>query len=447
MGLPRRDTTTGDVTADHPAVASGDVTELVAVIGNADETLRERIDDIWSAGDAVAILDPNSPEPWSERLVSALDPHRVVGRDGSIVERPHARSLGAGDALVVTTSGSMGTPKAAVLTHEALSVAAELSNLRLGTGPADIWLMCLPPWHIGGFSVMTRANWAGSRLITSQPGDREILRRGHEVANRIAVVPAQLDELRIEKWATVLVGGSAAPAQRPATMVTTYGMTETAAGIVYDGIPLDGVEIRLEPLDDAAAATIDVVAWDATAHDAASASRTGPLHGTTPADTPMVGEIAVRSPTLLRTYRHAPAPIVDGWFRTGDLGYHRHDEGLVVLGRRGGAIRTGGETVLAEPLEAVLIRHPAVRDVGVTSRPHARWGREVIAVVALATPLPDARTVLATHAREVLPRWAAPREVVIVESIPRTPGGKLDREALANLVNLVGPAILPTDRG
>jgi O-succinylbenzoic acid--CoA ligase len=170
-------------------------------------------------------------------------------------------------------------------------------------------------------------------------------------------------------------------------------MTETGSGVVYDGVPLDGVEVR----------TVD-------------------------------GEIHLRGPMLLRAYRDGTDPRdPDGWFPTGDAGsWDAAGRRLRVDGRMGDVIVTGGEKVWPAAVERVLGAWDAVAEVGVTGRPDDEWGQRVVAVVvpadAAAPPSVDA-------AREVvkaeLPAYAAPREVVIVDALPRTGIGKVSRAGLA----------------
>src|SRR5690606_30654860 len=131
-------------------------------------------------------------------------------------------------------------------------------------------------------------------------------------------------------WRRILLGGQAPPADRPANVIATYGMTETGSGVVYEGRPLPGVEVRVA--DD--------------------------------------GEIHLRGPMLLRAYRDGTDPKDgDGWLPTGDLGELGPDGHLHVHGRRGDLIITGGENVWPTAVERALVTHPAVAEVAVVGRP------------------------------------------------------------------------------
>jgi len=192
----------------------------------------------------------------------------------------------------------------------------------------------------------------------------------------------------------VLVGGAATPpalldAARAAgvTAVTTYGMSETAGGCVYDGVPLDGV--RAEVRDD--------------------------------------GRIWISGPVLFSGYLGGPRAPADGWFRTGDLGVLDAAGRLTVRGRADGVINTGGHKVVPGEVAAALQTCPGVRDAAVLGQPDPEWGERVVAVVVPADPAdPPALELLRRHVRERLPRYAIPSRIVMVDAVPMLPSGKHD---------------------
>jgi o-succinylbenzoate---CoA ligase len=182
------------------------------------------------------------------------------------------------------------------------------------------------------------------------------------------------------------------PPDLPPNAVTTYGMTETGSGVVYDGHPLAGVELKV----------VD-------------------------------GQIHVRAPMLLRAYRDGTDPKdAEGWFPTGDAGeWDETTRTLRVFGRTGDLIVTGGENVWPVAVERVLSRHPGVREVAVVGRPDPEWGQRVAALVVPTDPTdPPSLDALRSAAKQELPAYAAPRELDLVEALPRTPLGKVARSRL-----------------
>jgi len=350
----------------------------------------------WDAGAAVLPLHPGLPEAWKHDLLVSLAPSFVMEAPGRLWSLAGGRPVEEGDALVIPTSGSSGTPKGVVLTHAALDAAADASNARLGTDAGVTWLACLPLHHIGGFSVLTRAWRTGAGLVVHDRFDAAAVEAAADAgATHTSLVPTALGRIDAARFERILLGGSAIPADRPANTVATYGMTESGAGVVYDGIPLDGVVVRIDPAD---------------------------------------GVIELRSPTLLRCYRddHDPKD-AGGWYRTGDVGRFDPDDGdrLVVEGRADDLIITGAEKVWPAVVEDRLRTHPGVADVAVLGEPDPEWGQRVTAIVVPADPAaPPALDELRDHVRAVLPVAAAPKELRLVERLPRTALGKLRRSEL-----------------
>ncbi|BBZ73401.1 o-succinylbenzoate--CoA ligase [Mycobacterium paraseoulense] len=317
-------------------------------------------------------------------------------------------------ALVVTTSGTTGAPKGALLTAAALTASARATHDRLG-GPGS-WLLALPPQHIAGLQVLVRSALAGSAPVeldvtggfdvAELPGAIRRLSAGRRYA---ALVAAQLAKALTDPAAAaalaeldaVLLGGGPAPqgvldaaAAAGIAVVRTYGMSETAGGCVYDGVPLDGVLVRVAE----------------------------------------AGRIVLGGATLAKGYRNPvdPDPFAEpGWFRTDDLGVLDGSGVLTVLGRADDAISTGGLTVLPQLVEAALGSHPAVGDCAVFGLADDRLGQRVVAAIVVpegcAAPTLDA---LRAHVARTLDTTAAPRELHVVDALPRRGIGKVDRTAL-----------------
>ena len=317
-------------------------------------------------------------------------------------------------ALVVTTSGTTGAPKGALLTAAALTASAAATHDRLG-GPGS-WLLALPPYHIAGLQVLVRSALAGSTPVELDVSEGfevaelpSAIRRLGSGRRYASLVAAQLAKALTDPAAAaalagldaVLLGGGPAPrgvldtaAAAGIAVVRTYGMSETAGGCVYDGVPLGGVSVRVA--DD--------------------------------------GRIVLGGATLAKGYRNPvdPDPFAEpGWFRTDDLGVVDEAGVLTVLGRADDAISTGGLTVLPQLVESALGAHPAVVDCAVFGVADDRLGQRVVAAIVVAdgcaAPTLDA---LRAHVTRTLDVTAAPREVHLVDALPRHGIGKVDRAAL-----------------
>jgi O-succinylbenzoic acid--CoA ligase len=325
-------------------------------------------------------------------------------------------------AVVVSTSGTTGLPKGAMLTASALTASAEATHRRLG-GPGR-WLLALPAYHVAGLQVLVRSVVAGTTPIAVPAGFG-----GAELASAVAslgpgrryasLVAAQLDKALRDPAAAaalasldaVLIGGgpmSAEVAERASaagvSVVRTYGMSETAGGCVYDGVPLDGVRMRIDAGPESPAASSG-------------------------------GRVVLGGTTLAKGYRNpvCPDPFAEpGWFRTDDVGAVDDSGVLRVLGRVDDAISTGGLTVLPQLVEAALATHPAVAESAVFGVADERLGQRVVAAVVVAQgcaapTLADLRG----HVASTLSSTAAPREIHLVDELPRRGIGKVGRRELA----------------
>jgi O-succinylbenzoic acid--CoA ligase len=366
--------------------------DLVALARSGGPGFVEALRRVWDRGDAVLPLDVRLPAPARDAVLEAMAPAALADDDG---ERRLAggRPVEAGDALVVVTSGTTGAPKGVVLTHAAVAASAVATSRRLDVRSGDKWLACLPLSHVGGLSVVTRALVTGTPLTVHPGFDADAVeaeaRAGATLVSLVATALARIDPAHFR---VVVLGGARPPERPPANAVTTYGLTETGSGIVYDGVPLDGVEIRVG------------------------------------AD----GGIHVRGPMLLRAYRDGTDPKdADGWLDTGDVGALDADGRLVVHGRRGDLIITGGENVWPDPVEVRLVAHPAVADAAVAGRPDPEWGERVVAFVVPADRgAPPDLDELRAWVKTDLPAFCAPHEVVLVDAVPRTALGKPRRDEL-----------------
>lgn len=357
----------------------------------------------WDDGDAVLPVDLRLPAPARAALLDALRPRRVVSTDGT-VSLPDAVPVLDGDALVMATSGTTGAPKGVVLTYDAIRASAEATTSYLGIDPdRHHWLACLPLAHIGGLSVICRALVSGTGLTVLPGFDADAViacATAPGGPTHVSLVPTALSRLDPAIFERIVLGGSAPPEGLPGNVVTTYGLTETGSGVVYDGWTLDGVEVR----------EVD-------------------------------GELLLRGPMLLRAYRRAgdgPAGFDPrdgaGWFATNDGGGVVEREGrpfVQVFGRRGDVIVTGSQKVWPDPVERVLQAAPGVAEVAVVGRPDPEWGAVVTAVIVPADPAsPPTLDALRDAVKAKLAAYCAPRQVELVATLPRTALGKIQRNRL-----------------
>lgn len=342
--------------------------------------------------------------------LAPLPSESVERRRALAVLRPDQPVTEADAAVVLATSGSTGQPKAAVLSRAAVRASVAATHARLG-GPGD-WVLALPGHYIAGLMVLARTLVAGTRAWPVRPDLSDLPATAAEPGARryLSLVPTQLARARRDApvWtalagfdAVLLGGGPTEPGLLTDArlagirVVTSYGMSETCGGAVYDGEPLDGVDV--------------VVTGD--------------------------GQILVGGPVLFSGYRLRPeltrASLVEGRLVTADRGRWR-DGRLEVLGRRDDIVVTGGLKVDLAAVEA-LVRTWAGRsglDAVVVGVPDPEWGIRLVAVADGAGDLAD----LQQEVRRTLPAYAAPRDLVTVSRLPRLPSGKPDRAAIRALV-------------
>ena len=302
--------------------------------------------------------------------------------------------------LVIETSGSTGRPKRVVLSRAAMRASVAATHARLG-GPGQ-WVLNLPPTYVAGVQVLFRSVVAGTTPLVTTDLTGALGRMTGE-RRYVSLVPTQLQRLvaaqelaPLARFDAVLVGGGPLdPAVRAEAeeagvpVVQTYGMSETCGGCVYDGVPLDGVAVKIDT----------------------------------------DGQVLLGGPVLFDGYENDPVRtgevLSDGWLRTADLGRLDDDGRLQVLGRVDDVVISGGVKVPGSVVARMVERHAAVTAAEVVGVPDEEWGERVVAVVT-ASGNPD----LAELRDLVTPREWAPREVVVVPAFPVLPNGKVDRVAL-----------------
>jgi O-succinylbenzoic acid--CoA ligase len=387
---------------EHAAAGPG---ELVAIDLAPGEAWLEIVGDLWWRGVAFLPLDVRLGRHERAALLDRAQPGAVLDALGETAFP--GRPVAPGVAVLVATSGTAGVPRLVELSRSAVQEAVQVSAVALGADESTPWIACLTPAHVGGLLVLLRGAILGAPVIVHDGFDPVRVAQSAEGGAFVSLVPAMVRrmleaDVELAGLSMLVGGGSMDPADaetaraRGARVVTTYGMTETCGGVVYDGHPLPGTQVRLDP----------------------------------------DGAIELRGSTLMQGYRADPgatgsAFTTDGWYRTGDLGSIAPDGRLEVHGRTDDLIRTGGEKVWPEEVERALSDHPKVRDVAVAGRAHPDWGQEVVAYVvpALLEDPPQVRE-LREWLADRLAGFKAPREVLLVPEIARTTSGKIRRNAL-----------------
>lgn len=364
----------------------------------------------WDAGEAVLVLDPSAPPAEVDHLLDRLRPTALLDASGRR-ELPGGEPVDAGVAAVVVTSGTTGEPKGVELTRAGLVASGVAYSQALGAGPGDRWLCCLPLHHVAGLGIVARSWSTGTPVTVHDRFDPVAVAAAPDTASTtiVSLVPTTLrrllhhDAAAASRYRRIVVGGAPTPTDlreragaAGAVLVDAYGLSETWGGCVLDGSPLPHVEARL----------------------AAG------------------GEILLRGPMVMRGYRLDPegtAAVLDpdGWLHTGDLGVRDPDGRLRVVDRRREIVVTGGVNVSPTEVEGVLAGHPRVADVAVAGAPDPDWGERVVAYVVPSDPAaPPALAELRAFAADRLSAPKLPRQVVLVDEVPRSGGGKTLRRLL-----------------
>ncbi|MFO1313952.1 MAG: AMP-binding protein [Burkholderiales bacterium] len=348
-------------------------------------------------------------------------------RDALLATAAERGAAGYPDAAAILfTSGTTGQPRAAVLSRRAFIASARASEANLGWRDDDCWYMCMTVAHVGGLSILTRCLMARRAVSLSERFDaqRSVAQIADDRATLASMVPTMLASVldAHPNWLPpahlrgILIGGAAAPrallaraAARGLPVMPTYGLTEACSQVTTvayaqgrptidagSGPALPGAELRV----------VD-------------------------------GQIEVRGPMLMSGYWGEPPLPADGWFATGDLGEIDAHGNLHVLARRSDLIVTGGENVYPAEVEQALEALPGIAAAGVFGVPDEHWGQMVAAALVTDRAVPE--DTLFAHVDACLAPHKRPRRVCFVKKLPRTPGGKLDRRALAALAPVLRP--------
>ncbi|HSF30803.1 MAG TPA: amino acid adenylation domain-containing protein [Candidatus Tectomicrobia bacterium] len=349
-------------------------------------------------------------------------------------------------ALVLPTSGTTSRPKIVPLTHTNICTAAHNMRVTLDLNESDRCLNVLPFFHVhalltalltslvAGASCVCNSGFSTAAFFASMaefwPTWFTAVPTIHQAILASAARHREIIEdcpLRFIRSASApLAGHVLADLERvfKAPVLETYGMTETAAQITSNPLPPRSRKPGSAGL--AAGPEVAIMRQDGVLLPPRE-----------------IGEIVVRGPTVFKGYENDPAAnstaFTDGWFRTGDQGFLADDGYLFITGRLREIINRGGEKIAPQEVDNVLMGHPAVAQAVTFAVPHARLGEDLAAAVVLHQSATATGHDIRLFAATRLAAFKVPQQVYIVEDLPKSPIGKLQRLGLAERLGLTAP--------
>ncbi len=340
-----------------------------------------------------------------------------------------------GVALILHTSGSTGRPKRVPIRHRNLAASARNIVHHYSLAPDDVALCAMPLFHVHGLVASTISTLAsgGTVVVPSKFNPLSFWRivRDCRVTWYSAVPtihslllsragqerPAGCEGLRFIRSCS-----AALPPEMMAKMEATfgapvleaYGMTEASHQMCSNPPP----PAARKPGSVGPGTGVKVSIMDAQGNHLAAGER---------------GEVVIQGPNVVDGYENNPEAnaksFTNGWFRTGDQGFLDGQGYLTLTGRIKELINRGGEKIAPREIDEVLLAHPAVAEAVAFGVPHPTWGEEVAAAVVLREPQPEAA--ILAYCKERLADFKRPKKLYIVETIPRTATGKIQRGAVA----------------
>ncbi len=381
------------------------------------------------------IRDAGVRQVLTDNGLGGLLPEKVRGLSTEWLDAPVA---GAGVSapplssneiqLLIATSGSSGAPRCVMLSGNNLEASVMASRERLGLEPGDVWLACLPLYHIGGFSILLRCAEAGATVLLHEGfnSSRVLEDLEAQTVTHISLVPPMLARLLDEGGRpppclrVALVGGGRLAGELAARareldwpIRTTYGMSETASQVATStylsaagnsgdvGPPLDGVKV-------------EIVADNGR-------------------PTTEIGRIRVSGPVVMAGYATvggiSGVGLTNGEFVSGDRGYLDGSGRLHVVGRADDMLISAGRNIHPEEVEARMAACPGIFEVGVSAYHDDAWGDYLAAIYVGEIQENE----LENWCRANLPSTLRPRTAYKRARLPRNPMGKLDRERLRRI--------------
>lgn len=421
---------------------------IVGTTGVVEETMRELGDlaPAWvltTRDYEVTDRDNRVPGELGRPMPGALASNDLFGLiDAHRGQTPRPVQVSAeSPALLTYTSGTTGDPKGAIATHRNLLATAEATRQWFDVAPGERVLAVAPLFHItGAVATATMALVSGAELVfigrltpehfIEAVTDYEV----HHICGSITAYNALLDlphggVAEMRSLRTVFSGGAPVPpktverfAQRFGHYIrNVYGMTETASACI--AVPVT----REAPVDDATgtlAIGLPMSGVRVRIRDAEGRLATA---GT-------LGELEIRGPSITSEYLNKPeataATLVEGWLKTGDIAFVDGDGWVYLVDRKKDQINVSGYKVWPREVEDVLYEFPGVREAAVIGRANSYSGEEVIAFVSLQAGSDATPEQIRVSVKQKLASYKAPREVVILDDLPKTATGKIQRLAL-----------------
>ena len=366
---------------------------------------------LWRSG----MTDPF--KSYSAFLITSADPGELI---------PVFKSNWV--ASIMYTSGTTGRPKGVLQTFGNHFYSAVSSALNLGLSSADKWLCVAPIFHISGFSIIMRGLIYGMTVRLVEKFRAEELERilANETVTIMSVVPFMLKKLIQQQNKTnthynsafrcMLLGGGTidretleACLQRSIPVVQCYGMTETCSQIV--ALRSADALLKLGSVGQPLFSTQLKLSKD--------------------------GEILLKTPALTPGYLNLPdklpSKMIDGWYRTGDIGHLDKEGYLYIDGRADEMLISGGENIFPQEVEQIYQRYPQINEVAVVGQNDSVWGQVPVAFVVSDRRLSP--TKLINYGYEHLARYKVPQHYIFVSELPKNASGKIRRFMLREKLN------------
>ncbi len=371
----------------------------------------------------------------------AWESYRQLKQDQSQKE-PEVTAQGDDLLFIIYTSGTTGLPKGAMHSHASQLWASLTWMAVVDLRPKDRMLLFLPPFHVGVILPLVFAFHRGiTAVLLREFNVQQVFEtfEREEITTSISVptmLKMMLDwdgrtDYDFSRLRWIILGAGAVPApllerysELGVDILQDYGLTESC-----------GPATLISPEE--------AVAKPASAGKACFHSDVRVIGSSGQELEPnTVGEVVIRAPHVMEGYWNQPEAtrevIRDGWLHTGDLGRMDEDGCLFIVDRKKDLIISGGENIYPAEIENLLLHHPAIKEVAVIAQPSEKWGESPAAVVALEEGEPLDMEALRDYCRGQITNYKVPKTLEVVEKLPRTPTGKIQKHLLRE--HYSGPA-------